>query len=218
MCVCEGGVADGEAVPVFQQRNLRSRERQKLVQQQQLQVLSKSAKGRERERMQQVRKWQKQMRQKFDNKGGQVPVKHREASVAVRPSWKVLEEMDFPRLFKLSLPAVGEGHDVYRCGAVEFYDKAYNLVTCKNERPLQRINRIFHKVTTTDDPIIRQLEVFVSVGEALKGYLGWNQHAASAHIVEGNVRGWQFVIVSLRGGFVRFEGADEDEGAVGAML
>ncbi|KAH8027022.1 hypothetical protein HPB51_001389 [Rhipicephalus microplus] len=31
-----------------QQRNLRSRERQKLVQQQQLQVLSKSAKGRER--------------------------------------------------------------------------------------------------------------------------------------------------------------------------
>ncbi|KAH7961596.1 hypothetical protein HPB52_010714 [Rhipicephalus sanguineus] len=62
----------------------------------------------------------------------------------------------------------------------------------------------------------QKLEVFVSVGEALKGYLGWNQHAASAQIVEGNVRGWQFVIVSLRGGFVRFEGADEDEGAVGA--
>ncbi|KAH7952508.1 hypothetical protein HPB52_023843 [Rhipicephalus sanguineus] len=61
------------------------------------------------------------------------------------------------------------------------------------------------------------LEVFVSVGKALKGYLGWNQHAASAQIVEGNVRGWQFVIVSLRGGFVRFEGADEDEGAVGAI-
>ncbi|KAH7944545.1 hypothetical protein HPB52_021362 [Rhipicephalus sanguineus] len=56
-----------------------------------------------------------------------------------------------------------------------------------------------------------------AVGEALKGYLGWNQHAASAQIVEGNVRGWQFVIVSLRGGFVRFEGADEDEEAVGAI-
>ncbi|KAH7946926.1 hypothetical protein HPB52_005919 [Rhipicephalus sanguineus] len=61
------------------------------------------------------------------------------------------------------------------------------------------------------------LEVFVSVGEAVKGYLGWNQHAASAQIVEGNVHGWQFVIVSLRGGFVRFEGADEDKGAVGAI-
>ncbi|KAH7952270.1 hypothetical protein HPB52_021099 [Rhipicephalus sanguineus] len=61
------------------------------------------------------------------------------------------------------------------------------------------------------------LEVFVSVGESLKGYLSWNQHAASAQIVEGNVHGWQFVIVSLRGGFVRFEGADEDEGAVGAI-
>ncbi|KAH7944500.1 hypothetical protein HPB52_020459 [Rhipicephalus sanguineus] len=126
--------------------------------------------------MQQVRKWQKQMRQKFDNKGGQVPVKHREASVAVRPSWKVLEEMDFPRLFKLSLPAVGEGHDVYRCGAVEFYDKAYNLVTCKNERPLQRINRIFHKVTTTDDPIIRQVGDAGSIMIMERGGCPWKDH------------------------------------------
>jgi len=30
-------------------------------------------------------------------------------------------------------------------------------VTCKLEKQLQRINRIFHKVTTTDDPIIRKL-------------------------------------------------------------
>uniref|UniRef100_A0A2R5LLG0 Eukaryotic translation initiation factor 3 subunit D n=2 Tax=Ornithodoros turicata TaxID=34597 RepID=A0A2R5LLG0_9ACAR len=139
------------------QRNMRNRERQKLVQQQQLQVLSKSAKGRERERLQQVRKWQKQMRQKFDNKGQVGQVKNREASVNVRPTWKVLEEMDFPRLGKLSLPGISEGKDVYTCGSIEYFDKAYNLVTCKNEKPLQRINRIFHKVTTTDDPIIRQL-------------------------------------------------------------
>ena len=30
-------------------------------------------------------------------------------------------------------------------------------MTCKNEKRLQRVNRIFHKVTTTDDPIIRNL-------------------------------------------------------------
>ncbi|KAH7962056.1 hypothetical protein HPB52_014108 [Rhipicephalus sanguineus] len=74
-----------------------------------------------------------------------------------------------------------------------------------------------HRTTHPKSIEAERLEVFVSVGEALKGYLGWNQHAASAQIVEGNVRGWQFVIVSLRGGFVRFEGADEDEGAVGAI-
>ena len=45
----------------------------------------------------------------------------------------------------------------YRCGSLEYYDKAYDRVTVKNEKKLQRINRIFHKVTTTDDPIIRQV-------------------------------------------------------------
>jgi len=39
---------------------------------------------------------------------------------------------------------------------MEYYDKSYDRVSTKNERPLRRINRIFHKVTTTDDPIIRQ--------------------------------------------------------------
>ncbi|XP_023217705.1 eukaryotic translation initiation factor 3 subunit D-like [Centruroides sculpturatus] len=65
--------------------------------------------------------------------------------------------MDFPRLSKLSLPGIGDGKDVYTCGALEFYDKSYDRVTCKLEKQLQRINRIFHKVTTTDDPIIRKL-------------------------------------------------------------
>lgn len=139
-----------------QQRNMRNRERMKQAQQAQMQILSKMAKGRERDRIQQVRKWQKQMRHKFDNKG-QAPVKNRDASVTVRPEWQVIEEMDFPRLGKLSLPNVPDPRDVYCCGAVEYYDKSYDRVTCKLEKPLQRINRIFHKVTTTDDPIIRQL-------------------------------------------------------------
>lgn len=48
-----------------------------------------------------------------------------------------------------------------RCGAMEIYDKSYDRVTTKNERRLKRINRIFHKVTTTDDPIIRQVSMNV---------------------------------------------------------
>lgn len=43
------------------------------------------------------------------------------------------------------------------CGSLEYYDKAYDRVNVKNEKPLQRIDRIFHTVTTTDDPIIRKL-------------------------------------------------------------
>jgi translation initiation factor 3 subunit D len=83
--------------------------------------------------------------------------KKRDASVYVRPNWKIIEEMDFPRLSKLSLPNISEGADIYKCGALEYYEKAYDRVTCKNEKRLTRVNRIFHKVTTTDDPIIRQL-------------------------------------------------------------
>lgn len=151
-------------------QRMNQRNRQKQQQQQQMQVLSRAGKGRERERMQQVRKWQKQMRQKFDNRqGNQNMVKNREASVQVRPSWKVLEEMDFPRLGKLSLPGIEEGKDVYRCGTMEYFDKTYQNVNCKTEKPLQRINRVFHKVTTTDDPIIRSLVTKKSVEGMVEG-------------------------------------------------
>jgi len=46
---------------------------------------------------------------------------------------------------------------IMKCGSLEFYDKQYDRVTTKNEKRLQRISRIFHKVTTTDDPVIRQV-------------------------------------------------------------
>ena len=44
-----------------------------------------------------------------------------------------------------------------KCGGVEFYDRQYDRVTTKNEKHLKRINRVFHSVTTTDDPVIRKV-------------------------------------------------------------
>ena len=55
------------------------------------------------------------------------------------------------------------------CGAVEFYDKSYDRVTCKNMKKLKRINRMFHKVTTTDDPIIRDVSSGFSCTHGLEG-------------------------------------------------
>lgn len=94
-------------------------------------------------------------RRRFDPKGANM--KKRDASVFVQPSWEILEEMDFPRLSKLSLPSVEEPKDIYLCGALEYYDRMYDRVNCKQGKILQRINRVHHKVTTTDDPIIRKL-------------------------------------------------------------
>ncbi len=86
-----------------------------------------------------------------------VQLKPRESSVTVRPDWIVLEEMEKSQLGKLSLPTVSEPEDLLRAGCMEHYDKAYDRVNVKNERPLKRIDRIFHTVTTTDDPVIRKL-------------------------------------------------------------
>ncbi|XP_044731758.1 eukaryotic translation initiation factor 3 subunit D [Chrysoperla carnea] len=112
-----------------------------------MQALGKSLKLRDRERKGVTKKW------------GQArpPIKIRDASVTVRPDWVTIEEMDFPRLAKLSLPNIKEGEDILCCGNLEYYDKSYDRVNVKHEKPLQRIDRIFHTVTTTDDPIIRKL-------------------------------------------------------------
>lgn len=85
------------------------------------------------------------------------PPKIRDASVTVKADWLVVEEMDFPRLAKLSLPNVAPGEDIMCCGTLEYYEKSYDRVNVKSERPLQRVDRIFHTVTTTDDPMVRVL-------------------------------------------------------------
>jgi len=77
--------------------------------------------------------------------------------VDVRDNWRIIEEMDFPRLAKLKLPDIGQPVDLYTAGSLEKYNKQYDRVTTRNSKPLESNNRVFHKVTTTDDPIIRSL-------------------------------------------------------------
>jgi len=119
---------------------------------QNFQVLGKGQQRRGDKNWAKQQQWQ---RNRWQQRGMQQ--KNRDASVTVQPDWKVIEEMDFPRLSKLSLPNIADPKDLYTCGSLEYYDKAYDRVTVKDEKRLMRINRIFHKVTTTDDPIIRQL-------------------------------------------------------------
>jgi len=112
-----------------------------------MQALGKGLKARDTYKRSQVKRWGQ----------GRPQIKIRDASVTVRPDWSTIEEMDFPRLLKLSLPGIKDGDDVVCCGELEYYDKSYDRVNVKNEKPLQSVNRIFHTVTTTDDPVIRKL-------------------------------------------------------------
>lgn len=93
------------------QRNLRGRGGSRGGQVQ-FQVLGKGLKMRDRDRKGQAgtRKWNKQ--QGLRNQKNQAPIKNRDASVTVRADWVTIEEMDFPRLAKLSLPNVKDGEDM----------------------------------------------------------------------------------------------------------
>lgn len=155
--------------PMFRgrhQRNFRTRQQQQQQLQLQLQqrgvgvatkVMTRTEKTRDANRQRQLRRLQKQYgnRQRFDYYRGQM--KNRDASVTVRPDWIVIEEMDFTRLQKLSLPTVDEPHDLYKCGSLKYYSKQFDRVTVRKPTPLERIDRIHHKVSTTDDPIIMKL-------------------------------------------------------------
>lgn len=138
-------------------RNMRNRGGQA---RNQMQVLNKNVRGGRIAGQVQPRggaRWSRnQGRNRYDSRGQGMKKRDTAASVNVRPTWKVIEEMDFIRLNKLSLPNVGEGVDLYRCGSLEYYDKQYDR-TAKTEKPLQRVNRAHFTVTTTDDPIIRKL-------------------------------------------------------------
>ncbi|GAV66692.1 eIF-3_zeta domain-containing protein, partial [Cephalotus follicularis] len=79
------------------------------------------------------------------------------SSVDIQPEWNMLDQIPFASFSKLSF-SVPEPEDLLLCGALEFYDRAYDRITPKNERRLERFkNRNFFKVTTTDDPVIRRL-------------------------------------------------------------
>ncbi|ETW84104.1 hypothetical protein HETIRDRAFT_472549 [Heterobasidion irregulare TC 32-1] len=80
----------------------------------------------------------------------------RESSVAIDPSWHMLEEIEFHRLSKLRLE-VDEPEDIESYGRLFPYNKAYDRISTKTERPLQPVDRIKYNTTTSDDPVIQQL-------------------------------------------------------------
>ena len=96
----------------------------------------------------------------------------RESSVAISPQWQMLEEIEFHRLTKLRLD-VDDPEDLcvasrsvsailISCffresyGRLYPYDKTYDRITTKTEKPLQLVDRIKYNTTTSDDPVIQQ--------------------------------------------------------------
>ena len=112
--------------------------------------------------------------------GTQVNVKPRSPSVEVSSRWEIKAEIDFLQLSKLhftpeepkqllvifatdvrALLLINANALCYSrrvCGSLGFYDATKEKkISLKLPQPLQVFDRIFHKVTTTDDPIIREV-------------------------------------------------------------
>lgn len=85
------------------------------------------------------------------------PQRNRDASINIRPDWKLLEEIDFNRLSKLNLDA-DEGEDVDSYGFVYYYDRTFDKQPVKAaEKKLSLMDRAAYNVTTSSDPVIQEL-------------------------------------------------------------
>lgn len=87
----------------------------------------------------------------------QVTVKPRQPSVHVRSSWEVKYEIDFNQLSKLNFKPP-DPEELRLCGSLGIYDiSKEKKINVRVPHTLNVYDRIYHKVTTTDDPVIRDL-------------------------------------------------------------
>ncbi|PWN53038.1 translation initiation factor eIF-3, subunit D [Violaceomyces palustris] len=93
---------------------------------------------------------------RFGWKDWDKPQRTREASVTVGPEWQQLEEIDFSRLGKLRLE-VDEPQEISTYGTLYEYDKSYDRISTRAEKPLQPIDRIRYNPTTSEDPVIQEI-------------------------------------------------------------
>ena len=104
-----------------------------------------------------VSKWRKNQQ---NNQGfrwqDQKEARLRDASVDVRPNWVVKGQVTFAELQKCSVEPP-TAVDVLSCGTLRYYDKSYDRITPKTEKNLERIEKAFFKVSTSEDPVISRL-------------------------------------------------------------
>lgn len=84
------------------------------------------------------------------------PQRTRDSSVTVGPEWEVLEEIEFLRLNKLSL-GVEEPEEIDSYGTLQPYNKDFDRINARTEKPLEIIDRVRYNISTSDDPVIQQL-------------------------------------------------------------
>lgn len=81
----------------------------------------------------------------------------REPCIEIKEDWRELDTFDFPALSKITIDKEPQPEDLKTCGSLEAWDKLYDRVSSRNDKPLERTDRSFFNVTTSEDPVIREL-------------------------------------------------------------
>jgi translation initiation factor 3 subunit D len=133
----------------------------------------------------------------------------RQASVKVQADWHVMEEFDLAQFTKLQTNKP-EVEDIKWCGHVDRYDDAFDTVSAKNSKPLQRVEtKAFYYVTTTDDPVIEELAAETNPPT---GGTVFATDAILAHLMAcpRSVYPWDIVVQKI-GGMIFFDKRDDSQ-------
>merc|ERR1712190_458502 len=104
---------------------------------------------------------QAQQKGKGKGKGGQqrrqLP-SFKEWSVQTKSEWDIKREIMLSTLARLQLDAKEvEYEDVAWCGKLHNYNRSFDRITVKTEKPMKRYEDLqFFNVTTTDDPLMQE--------------------------------------------------------------
>lgn len=133
----------------------------------------------------------------------------RQASVAVQPDWKQVEELDLAKLTKYltSSSSLPKEDDVLWCGFLDQYNDAYDKLSARAPVALRRNEtKEFYPVTTTDDPVLEKLAIDGNGNVFITD-------AILAHLMTctRSVYPWDLVIQKLPGGTLFFDKRDSSQ-------
>lgn len=95
-----------------------------------------------------------------DNRWERPQQRTRDSSVDIGPTWRVVEQINFPVLLKLKCKAVLAGAETLKeMGTVRHYDKSFERLTAKTCKNMERLPQDVRvpNVTASEDPILQQM-------------------------------------------------------------
>eukprot|EP01132_Coremiostelium_polycephalum_P006782 gene6782-8414_t len=93
---------------------------------------------------------------KFGNKWNDRRQKNRESSIEIGSNWELKEEIDLSTFKTLAVETVPETETIGSYGTVKYYNKSYDKLNARDEKKLQKSDKVFPSVPTSDDKVIRK--------------------------------------------------------------